>query len=144
MSEKEFGTPFSFTGPGLKPSCYNKKSKIVLFIELITIIFTSFLHQACDPDIYPNINHLLQIACTIHQSVELTTSKQTVIWRLSKDIYTPPWERKHCHTPLWWTFITKSPLTTMQWFSFLAKDTPQKCFLLIPSLTKHKCSIYLS
>ena len=81
LSEKEFGTLFSFTGPGLKPSCYNKKWKIVLFIELITIIFTSFLHQACDPDISPNINHLLQIACTIHQSLELTTSKQTVLWR---------------------------------------------------------------
>ena len=79
VRKKKVSTLFSFTGSGLKPSCYDKKAKIVLFIELITIIFSSFLHQACDPDISPNINHLLQIACTIHQSLELTTSNQTVL-----------------------------------------------------------------
>ena len=40
--------------------------KIALFTELMTTIFVSLsFHQTCDPDIFPTVNCLLRIACTM-------------------------------------------------------------------------------
>lgn len=40
-------------------------SKITKFVQLMKITYYFSFRQACDPDIFPNINCLLRIACTI-------------------------------------------------------------------------------
>ena len=59
------------------------------------------------------------------------------------------WASKQTTIWTWWTFTRKSLLSTILWFSFLWKDTPEECFLLILSLMKHKnnwkklkCSVF--
>ena len=68
-------------------------------------------------DIFPNINRLLRIA--YNEREKSTALKDWQSWRVLMNIH------------------YESPLTTMLWFSFLRKDT-EECFLLIPSLSKHK------
>ena len=85
------------------------------------------------------------------QSLQLTTSEQTVLWSLSKDIYVPPWQRKECQAWLWWIFTTKSPLTVRCCGSaFCGKIRLRRMLLLDPvfdetqNWNKVKCSIFSS
>ena len=101
--------------------------KITLFIELMTMIFVSLSTRP----MIPTFSVMLTVCCKLLapcQALQPTTSEQTVLWSLSKDIYIPPRQQKDCQAWLWWTFITKSSLTTMLLFSFLRKDIPEECF----------------
>ena len=115
--------------------------KITLFIKLLTVIFVRLSFHR----VIPTFSLTLTVGCELLapcQSLQPTTSKQTVLWNLSKDIYVSPWQRKACPSLALMKIHCEKPVKYDQlWFSFLRKDILKECFLSITSVTNHKTEI---